>query len=140
MRDRKRKGFTLIEVLIVVAIIVMLAAGAAVGYRAVYKSAQIDTTKTRIKELESAIEIFHTKLHRYPSADKKLDELITPPEDEKEAANWVKLLDKIPVDAWDKELQYELIDGGENGPTFRVYSYGPDRIEGTDDDIPPKDK
>ena len=93
-----------------------------------------NTTKYRIAEMESAIEIFHTKMGRYPSAEKGLLELVVPPEDETEAAKWVKLLDKIPIDTWGTELQYELIDGSD-GPTFRVFSYGPDKIPGTKDDI-----
>jgi general secretion pathway protein G len=101
--------------------------------------AQIDITKSRIDEVRDTIEIFCTKMHRYPSSDKGLEELMVAPEDEKEAASWIKLLDKIPVDAWNRPLQYELIDGFD-GPTYRVYSFGPDGIAGTDDDISSESK
>ena len=141
---RDRKGFTLIEVLVVVAIIVMLAGGAAIAVRNYYRGSQIDITKSKIEQVRSAVDAFHLKLNRLPSADKGLQELITVPDEEKEVDTWKQygpfLVDgRIPTDAWGRDLQYELTDS-ESGPTYRVYSYGPDGIEGTDDDIPAKAK
>ena len=141
-RVTRRKGFTLLEVLVVVAIIVLLAAGAVVGYDRVLRGARIDTTKARIRDVENAIEIFQTKLGRYPSADKKLEELLTAPDDEKEAEKWKEfgpLFTEMPTDAWGKEFTYELTDS-DNGPTYSIRSCGPDGVEGTDDDIFGKNK
>ena len=141
---RERKGFTLIEVLVVVAIIVMLAGGAAIAVRSYYRGSQIDMTKAKIEQVRSGIDTFHLKLNRLPSSDKGLRELVEVPDEEKEVEAWKQygpfLKDgKIPTDAWGRDLQYELAES-ESGPSYRVYSYGPDGIEGTDDDIPTKEK
>jgi len=139
-RVTKRSGFTLMEVLIVVGIVVMLAAGAAVVYKGIFAKQQEKLTLTRIDEAKRAIETFYLTMHRYPSSDKGFQELITAPEDEKEAANWVKLYEEVPQDVWGKDLQYELVEGGSSGTTFRVFSCGPDGIADTDDDLPVKPK
>ena len=139
-RSVNRSAFTLIEVLMVVAILVMLAAGAVVTYNTLFKGAQKDTTTTEVNKVKNLVETFNVKMKRYPSADKGLQELITAPEDEKEAAIWKNfgpLLQEMPKDAWGHELKYELTDK-EGSPTFRVYSCGPNGIEGDDDDLPAK--
>jgi len=140
-RVTRRTGFTLMEVLIVVAIIVMLAGGALMGYTAILKKQEIKITETRIEQTRSAVEIFKADMKRYPSADKGLEELVVKPDDEKEAAAWTQYMPRIPVDAWNVELRYELTENSEGDQTFRVYSCGPDRTEGTPDDIsiPPKE-
>ncbi|MCL2700843.1 MAG: type II secretion system protein GspG [Phycisphaerae bacterium] len=137
----RRTGFTLVEVLIVVAILVMLAAGATVAYRNIYKGAQIETAMSRVGEVRSAVELFHLKIGRYPSKDKGLQELLTAPDDEGEAAIWKNygpfLKDgKITTDPWGTEIQYELTEGDNGEEKFRVFSCGPNRRAGDEDDIP----
>ena len=69
-----------------------------------------------------------------------LTALIEKPDDEADAEKWAgpDLKDAvIPVESWGNELKYEKIDRDEDdyGPEFKVFSYGPDGDEGTDDDI-----
>ena len=99
-----------------------------------FVNAERDTTMTRIDEVTQAVNAFYLKLHRYPSG---LHELVEPPSDKAEAAVWVKLLDEIPTDAWGTELQYEL-DFNDAGIVVHVFSCGPDKKPGTDDDLPPR--
>ncbi|MBI5722773.1 MAG: type II secretion system protein GspG [Planctomycetes bacterium] len=140
----RKSAFTLLELMIVLAIILVIAGSVGViAYVKIKDSADRDAAKVLVDQVVHAVDIFHTKLNRYPASDKGLQELITAPEDENEAKKWggPYLKDgKIPVDPWGSELKYELTEttgssGTSTGPAFKVWSLGPDKQDGSDDDI-----
>lgn len=137
--EPRRKAFTLIEVLLVVAILVVLMGVGVVGYSKIKKGADIDTTRLLVGNTAEAVKLYYSSMNTYPTDDEGLQALITKPDDEKLAEKWRgPYLEKgIPVDAWSNELKYERLEstGDDTGPAFRVFSYGPDGQEGTDDDI-----
>lgn len=140
---KKAPAFTLIEVLLVLGILVLLAGVAVVVYTNVMPKANAKAATAMVENARSGVERFQIDLSRLPTQEEGLTVLIEAPEDEGEAEKWVGpyLKDgKIPNDPWGNPLQYEYIEATDGGmATFRVYSWGPDKEDGTDDDIPQKD-
>jgi len=136
-RRRRRHGFTLLEVLLVLAILVIMASLVTVSIIAVQKGSYTDIAKTEISAIRSEILRYHINLATYPSS---LDDLRTPPSNLKNPKKWVgPYLEKDPVDPWGNPYGYELNSGDQLGDQFRIWSFGPDGQEGGGDDISSND-
>ena len=122
-REALRQGFTLIEILVVVAIIGMLGAVAVPAYMSYLKDARIETTRALIKNVELAAQSYNMKHGKYPDS---LDVLKEPKAEDDDP--W---LDGDTVDPWGNDLIYEK--QGKKRP--KITSYGPDGEEGGGDDI-----
>ena len=138
--DSRRTAFTLIEVMLVVAILVMLAGVGILGYGGIQDRARRNVAKTLVDQAASAVEMYELDMKQWPSEDEGLRALVTRPTDDRLAEMWSGpyLRDGvIPVDPWGNELRYARLTatGDGIGPRFHVFSYGPDGQEGTDDDI-----
>jgi len=144
-RTRKpdRRAFTLIELMLVIAILLVLGTVSVTAYMRVQAGARKKAAKLLVDDAVNAINLYQIALSKYPTNDEGLQALITVPDDEKEAQKWrdgggpFLREPKIPIDPWNNELKYALREGADSdlGPPFRVFSYGPDGQEGTDDDI-----
>lgn len=128
----RRKGFTLIEIMVVVVIIGLLSA--LVGPRLIGQSeeAKIRTTQTQIAQLEQTLGLFHLDNGFYPTTDQGLAALVEEPSSPPEPLNYKKggYMKKVPKDAWGREFVYEC--PGEHGD-FDIISYGADGAEGGED-------
>ena len=135
---RNSRGFTLVEILLVIGIIVVL--GGAIGiaaFRRAQAGANKKTAGLMVSRVSQQIDIFYTDMNRYPEED-GLKELRQKPEDEKEAKKWNgPYLEKTPVDPWGEELKYEKVELSEDETSkpYHVWSTGPDKEDGTEDDI-----
>ena len=141
---KRRSGFTLIEVLLVLLILGMLATVAIVGYSGIRENARIDATRLKLKQIEQALELYNSTIGHYPSeAEGGLKALTTKPTFDEEAigAKWYPFVPEEPKDAWEQPFNYELQDTtantGGTAPTkpFHIWSNGPDKQSGTADDI-----
>ena len=142
MNERKngRRGFTLVEVLLVILILGMLAGVAIVALSGTREGAREDTTALLIKEVESSLDRYNLDINHYPTeAEDGLDALRTKPQFEEEelAEKWNgPYLKKDPVDAWGNKLNYEVVEAGaEVSVPVKVWSSGPNEISGDEDDI-----
>ncbi len=136
----RRTGFTLIEILLVITLLAFLGGVAVVAVQQVKKKADKDSTQLLVNNTASAIEMYEANMNKVPEDDDGLTALIERPDDEVDAEKWAGPYlkgAKIPVDSWGNELKYEEIDrdADDFGPAYKVFSYGPDGDEGTDDDI-----
>ena len=122
-REALRQGFTLIEILVVVAIIGMLGAVAVPAYMNHVKESRIETTRMLIKNVELALKSYNFKHGKYPDS---LEALTQAPDEDSDP-----LLEGDPVDPWGNELHYQK--QGKKRP--KITSYGPDGEEGGGDDI-----
>ena len=122
-REALRQGFTLIEILVVVAIIGMLGAVAVPAIMSNLESSRIETTRVLIKNVETAAGTYKIKKGKSPATLDLLKEPQTEGGDP-----W---LEGDPVDPWGNDLKYEL--QGKRKP--KITSWGPDGEEGGDDDI-----
>lgn len=141
-RRTARTGLTLIEVLLVLLILGMLATVAIVAFSGTREGAKIDATKVLLGEIETALGVFNSHVHRYPTADEGLAALRTKPtfEDETDAEKWRgPYIKRDAKDVWGQAINYEPVEagGGEatQGLTYKLWSNGPDRQSGSDDDI-----
>ncbi len=144
---RARGAFTLIEVLIVLAIIVMIAGFVSVSLFARRDQADVQATQINISTLGDALDAFRLDYRRYPTDDEGLAVLWDKEKLDSEADGslWATYLTKpIPTDVWGNEWGYaqqvEDFDSGEEENTaavapYDLWSYGPDGEDGTDDDI-----
>lgn len=132
------RGFTLLEMLVVLVIVGLLAS--LVGPKLFNKvdSSKVQTAQTQAKMLKGALETFRLDVGRYPTAAENLVALSTPPQEERARAAWKgPYLDgEVPLDPWGTPYQYS-IPGGNNMP-FALYSLGADGKrggEGIDADV-----
>jgi general secretion pathway protein G len=144
MRTRRenRRGFTLVEVLLVVLILGMLATVAIVALGPRRKQARIDTTKLKISQVETALSLYNNDIGHFPTQEEGgLQALRTEPtfDEETLSEKWHgPYLKDDPVDAWDRPFHYEEVDATtatDIGRDFKLWSDGPDKQDGTDDDI-----
>ena len=124
---KAKEGFTLIEILVVVAIIGMLGAVAGPAYMNYLADARITTTRSLIKSIEDACQMYNMKHGgKYPS---QLSELQEGDDDNP------PLIDGGIEDPWGNEIKYE-----RKGKRIYLTSFGPDGEEGTEDDTTNLDK
>ncbi len=132
-RYRAASGFTLIEIMVVLFILLALAAVAVGAYRGQMEASKIKTTQVYISTLASAIERYEINVGRMPSS---LDDLLVCPDGLSET-KWAGpyLKDNAQTeDAWRNPYQY-VTPGNHSRSGFDVWSFGPDGRDGTDDDI-----
>lgn len=143
-RTGRRAAFTLIELMLVIGILLVLGTVSVTAYMRVKAGADKNATKLMVDQTANAVDLYYASLNKYPATDDGLKALITEPDDEKEKEKWIDgggpfLKDaQIPVDPWTNELKYtrqEATGSSVNVHPYRVFSYGPDGQEGTDDDI-----
>jgi len=127
---RSQRGFTLIEVMVVVVIIGLLAAIVAPNLIGNIDKAAVTRAKGDIRSIETALNLFRLDNFRYPSTDQGLQALVTNPGGAL-ATNWERYLNSVPSDPWSNTYQY--ISPGQRGLDFDVFSYGADGQEGGED-------
>lgn len=133
-RASTRTAFTLIELLLVLAILVVLASMVITMYSGTQERAFKDAAKGQIGIFKSGINLYKFHTRSYPQG---LDNLINKPGDATIAERWAgPYMDstKIPQDPWDHEYKF-VAPGKHNRDTFDVWSMGPDGQDGTADDI-----
>lgn len=132
-RRRRRGGFTLIEVLLVLAILVIIASLAVMAYGPARRKAKKDAAISQIGLLDTAIETYNQCLSQYPPT---LDALRAAPTDLPDPSKWdgPYLGKEIPLDPWGQEYRY-VTPGNLNPDSFDLWSVGPDGVDNTDDDI-----
>src|SRR5258708_2455657 len=135
--SRLRRGFTLLEVMIVVAILVMLAAFAVPNLLGMQDQAKLKAAKVQVKAFESAVKSYKAMVGDYPSSGEGLNALVNGPGN---AADWRPLMsneDVSTVDPWGQKYNYAF-PGSRNGygaSAPDIWSNGPDRQSGSADDI-----
>ncbi|MEM9589652.1 MAG: type II secretion system protein GspG [Planctomycetota bacterium] len=127
-RTLSRGGFTLLELLLVLAILVVLGGIVVVNVTGTQQQASADATETQLKMLKSNIQMFQLRMNSVPQS---LEELRDGPSDSAKKAKWVAaILTEIPKDAWGNDFEYTV-----NGNKYEIRSLGGDGQSNTDDDI-----
>lgn len=133
LRPEREKGMTLIEIMVVVAIIGSIAALVTVNVLDYLDESKVDTTKIEIKNVEGALEQFKRKHGFYPTTEQGLQALVEKPTVGRSPENYPKggYLKKIPKDAWGNDFTY--YSPGVSGHDYEIISLGRDGQEGGDD-------
>lgn len=131
-RNEKKwsEGWTFVETLIVMAIVLVLTA--AVGLSAVKQldKAKIVTAKSQLETFSLALDSFYMDVGSYPTQDQGLKVLWTNPASGINGWNGPYISKDIPKDPWGNEYIYSA--PGENNLPYGICSYGKDGLEGGD--------
>ena len=131
-----RGGFTLIEVLLVLAIIGVIMAIAVPMLLGKQKQAYIDATKASISGLEQALKMYALDHDGdYPTSNVGLQSLLTSPGNDTKWKGPYLDKGKVPADAWGNPLQYQYPGTKQGAGLPDIWSFGPDRVSNTEDDI-----
>lgn len=130
----KNKGFSLIEVMVVILIIGIMTAIIAPNILGNTEEAKLKKAAIDIQQLESALEMYKLRNNVFPSTEQGLEALVTASNIEPVPRNFPTdgFIKRLPQDPWGND--YQLLNPGEMG-TIDVFSNGPDGQPGSDDDI-----
>jgi general secretion pathway protein G len=119
----RQRGFTLIELMVVLAIIGVLAALIVPNVLGRADDARITAARTDVGNLMQALKLYKLDNQRFPTTEQGLNALILKPTTEPVPGNWKPYLDKLPSDPWGRPYQY--LNPGLKGEVD-VLSFGAD--------------
>ena len=124
-----RRGFTLVELMVVVVIMGVLAALVVPRLMGRTDDARVLAAKQDIGTLVQALKLYRLDNQRYPSTDQGLQALITKPTVAPIPPNWKTggYIDRLKLDPWGLAYQYQM--PGTRGEVD-VFSYGADGVPG----------
>jgi general secretion pathway protein G len=128
---QKTRGFTLIEIMVVVVILGILAAIIVPRIISRPEEAKLVKAKQDVRVLESALELYHLDNGFYPSTDQGLQALVQKPTGEPVPQNWKTggYIKELPLDPWGHPYQY--LQPGVHGE-IDVFSVGPNGTQATE--------
>ena len=137
VRRSRQRGFTLIEIMVVVVILGILAALVAPNVIRRIDDARVTKAKQDIRAYETALNLYRMDNFRYPTTDQGLQALVTQPADAN-VRNWKQggYIDSMRKDPWGNDYAY--IAPGTRGGDYDLYTLGADGQpggEGPDADI-----
>ena len=129
-------GFTLLEILVVLAIIGLLAGLAITNVDKIFGGAQVTTTQLQVRDgMKTVLVSYKIHMGDFPSTSEGLQALFTPPANRADRWHGPYLeSQKHIIDHWGEQLQYAY-PGTRNKTSYDLWSKGPDKQSGTADDI-----
>ena len=126
-KHAKERGFTLLELLVVLGIIAMLAGVVGPQVMKHLGGAKSKTAKVQVEDLAAALDMYKLDVGSYPSTDQGLAALIEKPENGKRWNGPYLRKKRIPQDPWNTDFRY--VSPGQNG-NFDLFTLGADAKEG----------
>lgn len=134
LRSRAEAGYTLMELLVVLAILGLLTSIGTVMVLRYLDNAKLGTAKTEIANYSAGLDLFKYDVGRYPTTEEGIQSLVkAPPTAENWNGPYIKVTNSLN-DPWGHAFMYR--SPGQHGE-FDLYSYGPKGKEGANDANPP---
>lgn len=130
-QKRKQAGFTLIEIMVVLAILAGLIAMVAPNIIGEAGAARVKTAKAEMANISQALDMYKLDNFQYPSTSQGIEALVSKPSGSPEPKNYKSgaYMKKLPVDPWGNGYLYFSKSG-----KFEIISLGADSEEGGEDD------
>jgi len=135
----RRRGFTILELLIVIGILLAIGSLVAVNVLGASEKADLKLARAQLQAFESAIEQFRVEMKRWPTEEEGLTVLWSKEalanDDDKAKYGGPYLKEPKPKDTWGNVWVFRVPSTILEGQPYDIVSNGPDGQEGTDDDI-----
>ena len=117
----RNRGFTLIEIMVVMVILGLLVAIVAPNIMGRSDQAKVTVAETQLSNIANALDLYRLDNSHYPSTQQGLEALVSKPSGSPEPKNWNSdgYLKSVPEDPWGSEYQY--VSPGTEGP-YDLYS------------------
>ena len=136
VRRKSNGAFTLIEIVLVLAIIALLLGAAIFKLTGVFSSGQKQRVKQDFSAFQGALGVYRLNAGVYPSTEQGLNALVTKPTSGRIPSSWEQSLKTEQLDPWQNPYGYRY-PGTRNKSEPDIWSFGPDMIDnnGEGDDI-----
>ena len=130
--QRRRKGFTLMEVLIVMAILVVLGSMVVTQFGGILSKSNSDNAMIQMRLFQKQLKFYKAHVGSYPPTEAGLDALINEPANAPQGKWNGPYMEaaEVPTDPWGNQYTYS-----SDGKTYTIVSNGEDSQEGSDDDV-----
>jgi general secretion pathway protein G len=127
------EGFTLLEIMLVVGIIVIILGVAVARLGNTTGIAKDMRVRADIQAINTQLKLYESMNGFFPTTDQGLQALVTQPDSDPKPTRWYQLFKDMPKDPWNNDYVY-LCPGKKNPDSYDLYSAGPDRKADTADD------
>ena len=129
INNSTQKGFSLIEILVVLIIVGVIVAGVGANFLGKADTARVDQAKIDFSTLEKALKLYKLDNYRFPTSEQGLEALLDKPAIDPIPQQWQTggYIDHLPIDPWGTPYIY-VTPGGKSA--FDLYSLGADGREG----------
>lgn len=134
-KRKSKRGFTLLEILVVLIIIGTIAALVSIRVIDRLEESRVRAASIQMQSLKQALDLFRLDNGFYPTTEQGLDALVRMPQVGRIPENYRPAgylnSTEVPLDPWGHPYQYI-----SDGFSYQIWSMGPDAKNGTEDDIP----
>ena len=133
MNKQRQRGFTLLEIMVVIVILGILASLVVPNLMGNKEKADRQKAVSDITALENALDMYKLDNSIYPNTEQGLEALVSKPTSQPEPRNYRDdgYIKRLPKDPWGNDYQYRS-PGQHSGGAFDLYSLGADNAEGGD--------
>lgn len=130
----RRNAFTLLEIMLVVAIISLLLGSAFFIFGDKLKIGQDARINADFQAINGALQTYRMVADdQLPTSEQGLQALVTMPQSDPKPSKWYQMMERLPKDPWGREYVY-VCPGKHNPNGYDIYTKGKDGIDGTEDD------
>jgi general secretion pathway protein G len=133
MKRKKQKGFTLLEIMLVVTIIALLLGAAIYKLGGNVEYARHIRVAADVQGINTQLGLYESMNGFYPTTEQGLQALVSQPNSDPKPTRWYQLYKELPRDPWGNEYIYRC-PGLKNPTGYDLFSAGPDRKPDTADD------
>ena len=131
-RTDQKAAFTLVEIVLVIAIIAVLGAAAIYKIKGTVDVAKETRVESDIKNVITQLKTYEARNLSPPTTEQGLKALVETPTVEPLPGKWTQLLEEVPKDPWNRDLRY-VYPAKRSTQDYDVFSLGKDGVESADD-------